>query len=321
MAHNIENNKYFGVNQPAWHGLGTTLSEAPTPEEAWRLACPHVLFKVPIQWAYTDLEGNTETGPAPEHCAIVRDDGRVLGVHSNRYEPVQPSAVFDRYRPLIDSGLVTLETGGTLNDGKRMWVLGKVAGADAEIVPGDPIRGYVLFQESWDGSLCAGAGLTSVRVVCANTLAMAQGDVTMRAKHTRGVHAKLDSYRDEIARVLHGFRENVEAMRTLARKQVTRAAQEVYIREVIAGPESLEKDAEISARTENKVDTVINLLDTQRGLELVPAIRGTAWQAYNAVSEYLTHDHGRDAESRLASQWFGQSAKINTRALQAALAL
>jgi phage/plasmid-like protein (TIGR03299 family) len=324
MAHNIEGNYAFFNTTPAWHGLGQVLTDAPTPAEAWNMAYPFTLHQCAGAYKVTDPETGAEVyGDAPEHSAIVRSDGKVLGMHSDSYGLVQPAEVFQRYAPLIESGLVTLESGGSLNGGRKLWVLGKVTGADADIVPGDPIRGYVLFQESFDGSCRSGAGLTSVRVVCANTLAMAQKDVTFQTKHTRHVNQRLDAYRDEIARVLAGFHAQVSDLRALAARKVSRNSQEVYIREVIS-PESLQlraDGAEVSSRMENKVQRVIELLDTQKGLELVPAIRGTAWQAYNAVSEYITHEAGRGADTRLSSQWVGPGAAQNKHALELALAM
>lgn len=319
MSNNVEGTYNLGVATSPWRS-GVSLKDASTPREGWLKAYPHHLFKMSVAWK--DMEtGSPVYGDADGFCAIVRDDGRVLGIHSDRYELVQPSEVFDRYEPLIDSGLVTLETGGSLSGGKRMWVLAKVQGADSDILPGDPIKGYVLFQESFDGSLCSGGGFTNIRVVCANTLAMAQADLGLRVKHTKNVHDRLNAYRDEIARALNAFRETTEIMQGLARRQVTRHAQELYIREVIAGPASLGLDPDTSARTENKVDRVIELLDTQRGLELVPAMRGTAWQAYNAITEYITHEHGRGEDSRLVNQWFGPGARDNRKALQLATRL
>jgi phage/plasmid-like protein (TIGR03299 family) len=321
MAHEIENNKAFYTVKPAWHGLGEVLSAAPSATEAWRMAYPHTLIETPVSWSIQDDAGTLHHEKAQGFKAIVRDDGRVLGIHSDAYGLVQPGEVFKRFEPLIDSGLVELEAGGSLYEGRRMWALAKVRGADAEILPGDTVKGYVLFQESWDGSTQSGMGLTNVRVVCANTLAAAQGDVSYRTRHTRHVNARLDSYRDQIAGVLQGFQKSVENMRALAARKVTRQAQEVYVREVIAGPESLAVGAELSTKLENKVQNVITLLDTQKGLEFVPAIRGTAWQAYNAVTEYLTHEHGRTVDSRLANQWFGAGVAQNRAALERALTM
>ena len=43
--------------------------------------------------------------------------------------------------------------------------------------------------------------------------------------------------------------------------------------------------------------------------------------AYNAVTEYLSYGRGRSEDSRLSELWFGQGATINSRALEAALAM
>ena len=75
----------------------------------------------------------------------------------------------------------------------------------------------------------------------------------------------------------------------------------------------------MSTVKKNQSERVVELLDTQKGLDLVPAVRRTAWQAYNAVTEYLTHEHGRSEDTRLNSQWFGASANVNRKALSMAL--
>ena len=68
------------------------------------------------------------------------------------------------------------------------------------------------------------------------------------------------------------------------------------------------------------MQSIIDRLDTQRGIEYVPAMRGTVWQAYNAVTEYITHDYGRSDDSRLQAQWFGATATMGKKALDLALA-
>lgn len=62
-------------------------------------------------------------------------------------------------------------------------------------------------------------------------------------------------------------------------------------------------------------DNVIELLESGgRGLDL-PGVKGTAWGAYNAVTEYLTWERGRSDDNRLNQAWFGD---IGKRALTAA---
>ena len=87
-------------------------------------------------------------------------------------------------------------------------------------------------------------------------------------------------------------------------------------------------DSEISTRKKNIVDEIIGLYHGGRGSDLVTA-RGTAWGAFNAVSEYIEHERpvrGVHADywitdSRLASSFFGNGAKLESKAWNKALSL
>lgn len=324
MAHQIESNyAFFASNTPAWHKLGTVLKDAPSVDDAWRMAYPFEVFKLQAGAVITQ-DGKEIFEKSPDHSAIVRSDGKFLSFASNGYEVVQPYQVFDAYRPLIDEGLVELEAGGSLCEGKRIWALGKIKGAEAEILPGDKLKAYLLLHGSFDGSLPTGFKETGVRCVCANTIAMAMaGGMDMSSRHTKNTHKRLTDYRDQIATRLRNFHNNVEIMRSLATKQTPRKTQVQYVYDVLLTPAEQKqlKDDELSTRTANKVQYVVDLLDSQRGLQYVPAMRGTAWQAYNAVSEYITHESGRTDDSRVNSQWFGAGAALNQKAMQLAQAL
>ncbi len=316
MAHQIEGNKAFFTGQPAWHGLGTVLTEAPTIEAAWKLAYPHNLIKLPVQAV---CEG--ETLPIEGHSAIVRDDGKFIGMVGSRYELIQPYESFDFFRPWLESGMIELEAGGSLNDGARMWALGKIKGGEADVAKGDSIKAYVLAATSFDGSMSHVIGDTRTRVVCNNTLAQAMRDDNAsmhKLRHTSSLRGAIDAVKMSIEIKLNEFRASVEAYKVLARKPMTAQKMVDYVTQVIVPEDQDVKD--LSTKMQTKVLRVVDLLESQRGLELVPAIRGTAWQAYNAVSEYLTHEACRNEDTRLNSQWFGENARLNERALTMALA-
>jgi hypothetical protein len=80
---------------------------------------------------------------------------------------------------------------------------------------------------------------------------------------------------------------------------------------------------EILAETERDVasrsfDNIALLFERGRGNDL-PGVKGTLWAAYNAVTEFLAHERGKDNETRLDSMWFGGGASINQRALTTAV--
>jgi phage/plasmid-like protein (TIGR03299 family) len=323
MAHEIESNyAFFASSTPAWHGLGTVLKDAPSIPEAWELACGGMtLHELPAFAGIQDSEGQFQYQPVDDKKHIFRSDGRYIGTVGDGYHLLQYVDGFRQFEGLIDSGLVELEAGGLLRDGKRMWALGKVKDAVADVAPGDTVKGYILFYSGFDGSLSAGMGSTTVRVVCANTLAAARNEgIQYKFRHTASMPQRLEDARNAIRKEVEAFRVQADLYRHLAAKKVSRKAQEEYITAVMT-PESQKEGEDLSTRAENTIRYVIDLIDTQRNLELVPATRGTAWQAYNAVSEYLTHDYGNNQDNRLNAQWFGNTAALNRRALVAAQAM
>lgn len=318
---NNQQNEYESIACPTWKTLGKSLVQYEDQAEAWHNAFPHSLLKVDLKACITH-DGGVYDQPVKNSKIILRNDGLELSTVGADFELVQPMDIFNRYvKRFTDTGKVKLTAGGSIHKGASMWAVAKIHGADAEIVSGDAIGGYLFFFTGFDGKLRMGIWNLFQRRVCWNTLAhaLSTGKAHMR-KHTKNIRYAMNESVTSIETSINSFFENVNAYKTLAAKKMDRNTQEEYIGKVILTPDELEGKKELSTKKETIVRNVIDLLDTQRGLELVPAIRGTAWQAYNAVSEYITHDYGRSEDSRLHAQWFGESAKVNQKALQLALA-
>lgn len=317
MAHEIEGNKAFFVTEPAWHGLGTVLENSPTLEEGIAIAYPHQLFKLDLQAKIDD-----QIMDLANSKVIMRDDGKEYNTVGSDFELLQPQEAFKPFKNLIDSDLVSLEAGGSLRGGSQAWLLAKIKSAESEIVKGDLIKSYFLIATGFDGSLRLLMSQTNTRVVCANTLASAQSEgIDYRFKHTKNIRTRMNNAEDQVKSALEAFRKDTEAYKHLASKKVTQSDQIDYIGKVLLTKEEINDADQISTKKKTIVQNVIELLDTQKGIDYVPAIRGTAWQAYNAISQYITHDYGRSNDSRLNAQWFGESAKINDKALELALTM
>ena len=80
----------------------------------------------------------------------------------------------------------------------------------------------------------------------------------------------------------------------------------------------IEDEPASGSRTLAAVDRTLELAEAGRENGL-PAVRGTLWAGYNAVTEHLGYNRGRTPASRLDSLWFGEAACINEQALQIAL--
>jgi len=69
----------------------------------------------------------TSYTPIPGYKANIRDtDNRVLGVVTDRYRVVQNSEAFAFTDALLGEG-VRYETAGSLQDGKKIWILAKLS--------------------------------------------------------------------------------------------------------------------------------------------------------------------------------------------------
>ena len=175
----------FSVRQVPWHLQGTIVSDAPTSEDAIRLAG--------LDWDVVSQPIFLKNGnKIPDYYANVRSsDSKSLGIVGERYKIVQNTEAFAFTDALLGEG-VTYETAGSLKDGKIIWLLAKLPNKFE--VLGDKVDPYVVFTNTHDGSGAVKVALTPVRVVCFNTLnaALHSAKRTWSARHTGNINNKLD---------------------------------------------------------------------------------------------------------------------------------
>ena len=162
MSANVET--MFSVRETPWHGLGRIVMDAPASREALELAG--------LDWQVESRNIYSGTGAMiPGYRANVRStDDAVLGVVSDRYRIVQNEEAFQFTDDLLGEG-VTYETAGSLQGGKKVWMLAKLP--EKYIIAGDEVTPYLVFFNSHDGSSGVKVAMTPVRVVCQNTLNLA----------------------------------------------------------------------------------------------------------------------------------------------------
>src|SRR5205823_9488561 len=115
------------------------------------------------------------------------------------------------------------------------------------IAEGDTVEKYLLLSHGHDGSLAVRCGFTPVRVVCANTLAMAHGSDAsklIRVKHTKDVLENLANIREVMDLANQQFEATAEQYRLLARKSINQADLRRYVRRVL----KIEDDRQASTR-------------------------------------------------------------------------
>ena len=186
MSANVET--MFYTREKPWHGLGTRVEEAPDSKKALELAG--------LDWRVIQKNLATEDGyPVSGFKANIRDsDNRVLGVVTDRYKVVQNEDAFAFTDKLLGEG-VSYETAGSLQDGRRIWLLAKLP--QRYIISGDEITPYLVFMNTHDGTGAIKAAMTPIRVVCMNTLnlALSEAKRSWSTNHTGNIVGKLDDAR------------------------------------------------------------------------------------------------------------------------------
>ena len=181
----------FYVRETPWHGQGIRVEDAPTSEDAIRLAGLNwEVEQKPIYLADgTEIKGN--------FANVRSSDNKPLGIVGDRYKIVQNTDAFAFTDALLGEG-VRYETAGSLKDGKVIWLLARMP-EQIEIL-GDKVDPYMVFTNTHDGSGAVRVCMTPVRVVCNNTLnaAMRGAKRVWSARHTGSVTNKLDDARETL---------------------------------------------------------------------------------------------------------------------------
>lgn len=312
MAHAVESMMYAG--QIPWHRLGKKVHEGVTTSQAIKEA--GLDWQVAMAPLYTGKEhGNQLT----DHRAIIREkDKSILGVVGPNYTPLQNSEAFKFFDPFIENDQALLETAGSLRKGRDIWVLAKLNRDPIEIVKGDVVEKFLLLSNSHRGGVSVRVGFTPVRVVCANTLAMAIGNknsTLMRVSHSSKVVTALDEVRSIMNMANAEFEATAEQYKLLAKRNISKSDLKKYVRVVF---KTNDGTGRAKLREEKMMETIQRLFETGMGNDK-KNVRGTYWALYNATTQYLTHEAGKDEDRRLYNLWFGRGFDANKQALDLAV--
>ena len=267
----------YSTREKPWHGLGTVVREAPTSENALRLA--GLDWNVVQEAIYTPFREKIEG-----FKANVRDtDRKVLGVVSDRYKVVQNVEAFSFTDELLGHG-VRYETAGSLSGGRRVWLLARLP--REYIIAGERISPYLVFSNTHDGSGSVKAAVTPVRVVCNNTLnlALETAQRSFSMVHTGNISDKITEARDTLFKA-ESYMDRLGAeFEQLHQQKVTDAEVQKYIELLIP----LESNA---TRTQEKN---VNRLREDLAMRYYDArdlqkVGKNAYRFINAVSDFATH--------------------------------
>jgi len=317
MAHEIENlngkDCFVFAGQPAWHGLGTEVPSDLTPLEMLKIAgLDWNVLEVPdtYEWHGKQIPNGKKS--------LIRDiDGKFLTSVSDAWKPNQNIEAFKFFNEFVEAGDMTMETAGSLKEGKLIWALAKVKDT-FELFNGDTVESHLLFSNPHEYGKSINIRFCAERVVCANTMAIALSEKAksfIRFSHRREFDPDLAK---ELLGISHEYMNKYkEAAAFIGSKFYTPDSVKDYITELFPVVQAANANGkprkEISKTARQIMEEVI---DSQPGREFA---RGTFWNAFNAVTFYTNHLAGRTQDNRVNSLWFGEAANINIKALDLAV--
>ena len=266
----------FSVREKPWHGLGIIVKEAPTSEEALRLAG--------LDWDVVQSPIYTNHGKVEGYKANIRNtDRQVLGVVSDRYRIVQNTEAFSFTDELLGQG-VRYETAGSLMGGRKVWLLARLP--REFIIAGERISPYLVFSNTHDGSGAVRVAVTPIRVCCNNTLNLALSTAarSFSMVHTGDVKEKVSEAKQTLF-MADNYMENLGREFERLRKQKISDQQ---VREYIDQLLPIEPGASsVTVKNMKKLrnDMAMRYFDA-------PDLKGVGNNAYrfiNAVSDFATH--------------------------------
>ena len=310
MPAEVETMFYTGTTP--WHGIGVSLDSPPTAEQAIKAA--GLNWRVEKQPIFTPYRGTDDLKEIPGFSAVLRrDKKRVLGVVGKNWQPLQNRDAFKFFNPFVESGAAEYHTAGSLKNGQYVWVLAKLRADPMTVVKGDEVEKFLLLSNSHDGKAAVNVRFTPVRVVCWNTLGMAESDDAspfLRIRHAGNLKQTMKRVQEVVNVTNRTFEMTLEQYKFLARRQVGNIHR--YILDTLQWPDDAEKPP-------RALGNIIQLFESGRGQDN-KLVRGTMWAGYNAVTEWVDHHRGRDG-TRLHTAWYGEGNRIKRRALNVATEL
>jgi phage/plasmid-like protein (TIGR03299 family) len=297
MSHEVETMAY--ANAVPWHGLGARVDGNISTEEMliaaglnWRVE------KQPLKIVIDD-----QIVPVPGRYALVRDtDKKVMTITGNEWHPMQNAETLGFMRDYVEAGGASLETAGSLHGGKVIWALARL-NHSFQVTPGDKVNGYLLLTTSHEVGRANIVRTTTVRVVCANTMAIAErhGKKNYRQDH-RSIF-NVEAAKEAVGKAHEDLLAAENRAKTLS---ALKLSLEDAVKLVIVPSLGLD----ISELSDQQImDPGIQTKSLRQIIESINsapgAVAGNGWGVLNGVTHYADHVAGNKAESRMFRAWVG----------------
>lgn len=315
------NNYGVNVGRMPLGAIGREVEGAMTAKEAIEKArLDWTVSKRPVRFPHSG-GGTIEM---PGRFVTVRDDIQMgLGVLTDRYEILQNKTAFDFTDALTQEKLGTYEMALSLDGGRRIVIMFRLP-ETIKVMGSDPIKGYIMFSTTHDGSGSVMGAYTPKRMFCLNQLngLLSAKGASFKIRHTQSMLSKIDVARNALGIAKQSTEDMLTRADAMARTKLNRSIVELFLKEM-----DLHKIEDESGRRRNTRDHILHLQEFGYG-HGQPEIKNSLWTLYNAVTQHIDHrwpDSKKGAtygaSKAVESSMFGAGAVMKEKALDAALSL
>lgn len=306
-----------------WQILGRRFEPTDDPDQAQ--------IRSGLAWSVAKVRLRTEDlDPVPDAFAIRRSDlGSILGIVGRDYHPLQNQTIFTFFRDLAGGRKLHFETAGTFHGGRTVWVQARLPDLDLHLGD-DQSQAYLLIANGHVGNRLLTIAPTTIRVICQNTLAMAEAQAArsrrqggglaggFQVRHTAGMAAALQDIREAYAATIRNQKATLQAWTYLASVPRTVALERSFFAQVFGrpGPDEADRAQALRKAREARLQAILASPTSQ-----VPGTKDTAFSLLQAVVEYIDHDRPTRTEgttsateARLVSATHGSGARLKEAA-------
>lgn len=297
------------AHEVPWHGLGNKVEDSVTIDDM--LVAAGLNWEVQQTPCWTEING--EKVSVGRKALVRASDGKILTITGDDWKPLQNKEALEFFREYTEAGGATLETAGSLRGGKIVWGLARVA-TGFTINGNDHVKGYILLVSPHEVGKAITVRTTSVRVVCANTLAMA-GGVKGAGSEYRQSHIR-DFDTDAARATVQLVKDQIESMRIDAEALAQMKMSEYdTVRTLARYFQPMEEGENEEERTKLLINdpSLQNsrlqgvLWATQKAPGAMP---GNGWGVLSGVTYWADHMAGTNPDARLFNSWMGNTGRL-----------
>ena len=246
-----------------------------------------VLVEKGMNWTVEQKPVYTDIGRVPNVVANYRSDNNgYLGlVSESHYKIINNVEAFNFIEDLKGNNIFTIENAGMVNDGKKVFVVGK-GNFEFELDTNDLVKQYITFVHGHDGKEAIKVFITPIRMVCTNQLNLIQKNSSYKYsfKHSGNIEFKMEQARN----IIDDAYSYMISLQNDLKKLINTPLNiefSVFMERLIGT-----KDSISTVRKENTYDMTYDTIENiWKNKEDNQNYRSTNYGLLNAVADFISH--------------------------------